>query len=95
MGRAARPAPPLSHHPEVPSDLRDHIDRLPFPALLEGPDFGIIAYNRRAARACPWTTRPGANVLVDLLLPGPGRECPRLAELQPPKLQWGRVVPVI
>ncbi|MFD7383873.1 MmyB family transcriptional regulator [Streptomyces anulatus] len=46
---------------------------MPFRALLEGPDFGILAYNRRAARACPWTARPGANVLVDLLLPRPGR----------------------
>ncbi|MEU8445509.1 helix-turn-helix domain-containing protein [Streptomyces microflavus] len=73
---AGRPVPPLLSPiaPEVPDDLRDHIDRLPFPALLEGPDFGIIAVNRRAARACPWTAEPGANVLVDLLLPGPGRD---------------------
>ncbi|WP_398867743.1 MmyB family transcriptional regulator [Streptomyces cyaneofuscatus] len=73
---AGRPVPPLLSPitPEVPDDIRDHIDRLPYPALLEGPDFGIIAYNRRAARACPWAARPGANVMTDLLLPGPGRD---------------------
>ncbi|MEU4173541.1 hypothetical protein [Streptomyces sp. NPDC026589] len=73
MGRAPRPPLLSPITPDVPDDLRD-IGRLPFPALLEGPGFGILAYNRRAARACPWTTRPGANVMVDLLLPGPGRD---------------------
>ncbi|XXZ53140.1 helix-turn-helix domain-containing protein (plasmid) [Streptomyces cavourensis] len=73
---AKRPVPPLLSPitPDVPDDLRDHIDRLPFPAILEGPDFTILAHNRRAARACPWTARPRANVMVDLLLPGPGRD---------------------
>ncbi|MFB8020810.1 helix-turn-helix domain-containing protein [Streptomyces rubiginosohelvolus] len=73
---AGRPVPPLLAPvaPDVPDDLRDHIDRLPFPALLEGPDFSVIAFNRRAARVCPWAARPGANVMVDLLLPGPGRD---------------------
>lgn len=73
---AGRPVPPLLSPvaPVVPEDLRSHISRLPFPALLEGPDFGVLTYNRRAARACPWTARPGANVMTDLLLPGPGRD---------------------
>ncbi|MFF0337952.1 helix-turn-helix domain-containing protein [Streptomyces fimicarius] len=73
---AGRPVPPLLSPvaPDVPEDLRDHIDRWPFPALLEAPDFSILACNRRAERACPWTARPGANVMVDLLLPGPGRD---------------------
>lgn len=86
---AGRPVPPLLSPttPEVPDDLRDHIDRLPFPALLEGPDFGIIAVNRRAARACPWTARPDANVMVDLLLPGAGRDqCAQWAEHWAPPL---------
>ncbi|MFF2228711.1 helix-turn-helix domain-containing protein [Streptomyces globisporus] len=86
---AGRPVPPFLSPvaPEVPDDLRDHIGRLPFPALLEGPDFGVLAYNRRAARACPWTARPGANVMVDLLLPGPGRDqCAQWEELWAPRL---------
>ncbi|MFF0505161.1 helix-turn-helix domain-containing protein [Streptomyces fimicarius] len=73
---AGRPVPPLLAPvaPDVPDDLRDHIDRLPFPALLESGDFSVLAFNHRAARACPWAARPGANVMVDLLLPGPGRD---------------------
>ncbi|MDJ1645386.1 helix-turn-helix domain-containing protein [Streptomyces pakalii] len=73
---AGRPVPPLLAPvtPDVPDDLRDHIDRLPFPALLESGDFSVIAFNRRAARVCPWAARPGANVMIDLLMPGPGRD---------------------
>lgn len=86
---AGRPVPPLLSPiaPDVPEDLRDHIDRWPFPALLEAPDFSVLAYNRHAARACPWTARPGANVMVDLLLPGPGRDqCAQWAEHWAPPL---------
>ncbi|WP_411120325.1 helix-turn-helix domain-containing protein [Streptomyces sp. 058-1L] len=86
---AGRPVPPLlsAVTPEVPDDLRDHIDRLPFPALLEAPDLAIIAVNRRAARACPWTTEPGANIMIDLLLPGPGRDqCAQWEEHSAPPL---------
>ncbi|MFD5203871.1 hypothetical protein ACFWM7_27840 [Streptomyces sp. NPDC058375] len=47
---------------------------MPFPALRESGDFSVIAFNRHAARAGPWAARPGANVMVHLLLPGPGRD---------------------
>lgn len=86
---AGRPVPLLLSPtaPDVPEDLADHIRRLPFPALVEAPDFGILAVNRRAERACPWTARPGANVMVDLLLPGPGRDqCAQWAEHWAPPL---------
>ncbi|WP_331759075.1 helix-turn-helix domain-containing protein [Streptomyces anulatus] len=86
---AGRPAPPVLSPvaPDVPGDLRDHIDRLPFGAILESGDFSIIAFNRRAARMCPWTAQPGANVMIDLLLPGPARDqCAQWEKYWAPRL---------
>ncbi|MFJ9188579.1 helix-turn-helix domain-containing protein [Streptomyces anulatus] len=73
---AGRPVPPLLSPttPQVPDDLLEHIHLLPFGALVEGPDFSILAHNARAARNWPWAARPGANIMVDLLLPGEGRD---------------------
>ncbi|MFE7484467.1 helix-turn-helix domain-containing protein [Streptomyces sp. NPDC057552] len=86
---SGRPVPPLltPAAPEIPHELLDWMDSLPCGALWEGPDFGILAYNARAARNWPWVRRPGANIMLDLLLEGPGRrQCAEWEERWAPLL---------
>ncbi|MFI1530749.1 helix-turn-helix domain-containing protein [Streptomyces griseus] len=72
---AGQPAPPRSTPADrdVPEDLIQWLDALPCGGFYEGPAFEILAYNARAAHHWPWVQHPGANIMIDLLLDGPGR----------------------
>ncbi|MFJ1742636.1 helix-turn-helix domain-containing protein [Streptomyces microflavus] len=72
---AGQPAPPRRAPVDqgVPEDLLQWLDGLPCGAFFEAPDFGVLAYNARAAHHWPWVRRQGANIMIDLLLDGPGR----------------------
>ncbi|QKW08437.1 helix-turn-helix domain-containing protein [Streptomyces sp. NA04227] len=72
---------PLRRTPgtSVPEDLLDYMDRLPFLAYFEDPEYNAVAYNAHAAHNLPWMVgdsaeQPGpANIMTALLLEGPGR----------------------